>query len=115
MTFVLHLPEVVGEQHRVEREPRERTAVHGRDREPMPGDADEANEPLLASFDRCLERTALAQRELPLDDVHEVVQLEQVDPVDAQSLERSVDLLLRALVVASIRLGGKRRMPSGCA
>ena len=87
VAFVLQLAEVVGEQHRVEREPLERAAVHGRDREPMPGDADEANEPFLAGFDGCLQRATLAQCELPLDDVDEVVQLEQIDVVDTQPLE----------------------------
>ena len=34
------------------------------------------------------------------------MQLEQVDAVDAQAIQRSVEVLLRGLVVASVRLGG---------
>ena len=71
----------------------------------MPGDADGADEPLLARFDRGLQRTVLAQGELPLDDVDQVVQLQQVDVVDAQPVERAMELLLRALVVTRVRLG----------
>jgi len=72
----------------------------------VPGDADEANEPLFARFDRGLQRTILAEGELPLDDVDEVVQLEQVDLIDAEPIERAVELLFRPFVVARVRLGG---------
>ena len=53
----------------------------------MAGDTDEPDEPLLASLDGSLERAALAERELPLDDVDEVVELQEVDVVDAQPLQ----------------------------
>ena len=53
----------------------------------MPCDADEANEPFLARLDGRLERAILAQCGFPLDDVDQVVQLQQVDVVDAQALE----------------------------
>ena len=75
VSFVLHLTEVVREQHGVEREALERAAVRRGDREPMPGDTDEADESLLTRFDRGLQRTTFAQRGLPLDDVGQVVQL----------------------------------------
>ena len=81
----------------------------------MPGDADEANEPLLARLDSRLQRATLAQCGLPLDDVDQVVQLQQVDVVDAQPLEGAVELLLRALVVACVRLRGDEERPSGAA
>jgi hypothetical protein len=77
----------------------------------MPGDADEANEPFLARLDSRLDRAILAQRGFPLDDVDQVVQLQQVNVVDAQALERAVELLLRALVVACVRLGGDEERP----
>jgi hypothetical protein len=73
--------------------------VHPRDGQAVPGDADEAHEAFLAGFDRGLQRAAFAQRELPLDHVDEVVQLDQVDVVDAEPLERAADLLARALVL----------------
>ena len=77
----------------------------------MPCDADEANEPFLACLDSRLERAILAKCGFPLDDVDQVVQLQQVDVVDAQALERAVELLLRALVVARVRLGGDEERP----
>jgi hypothetical protein len=77
----------------------------------MPSDTDEANEPFLARLDSRLERAILAKCGFPLDDVDKVVQLQQVDVVDAQALERAVELLLRALVVACVRLGGDEERP----
>jgi hypothetical protein len=77
----------------------------------MPCDADEANEPFLARFNSRLERAILAQCGFPLDDIDQVVQLQQVDVVDAQALERAVELLLRAFVVARVRLGGDEERP----
>ena len=53
----------------------------------MPGDSDETDEPFLARFDRGLQRATFAERDLPLDDVGQVVQLQQVDVVDAQPIE----------------------------
>ena len=77
----------------------------------MPGDADEANEPFLARLDNRLERATLAQCGFPLDDVDQVVQLQQVDVVDTQALEGAVELLLRALVVACVRLCSDEERP----
>ncbi len=77
----------------------------------MPCDSDEANEPFLACLDSRFERAILAKCGFPLDDVDQVVQLQQVDVVDAQALERAVELLLRALVVARVRLGGDEERP----
>ena len=53
----------------------------------MAGDADEADETLVARLDGSFERPAFAQRGLPLDRIDEVVQLEQVDVVDAEAVE----------------------------
>jgi hypothetical protein len=53
-----------------------------------------------------LERTARAERGLPLDHVDEVVQLEQVDADRRRAVERAVDLFARAGAVA---LPGLRR------
>jgi hypothetical protein len=77
----------------------------------MPSDADEANEPFLARLDSRLERATLPEGGFPLDNVDQVVQLQEVDVVDAQALERAVELLLRALVVARVRLGGDEKRP----
>ena len=80
--------------------------MHPGDRQAVAGDADEPNEPLVARLHRRLQRTVLAQGELPVDYVDEVVQLEQVDVVDAEAVERAADLLACAGVVA---LAGLRR------
>jgi hypothetical protein len=61
--------------------------VHLGHREAVPGDADEAHEALLARLDRRLERAALPEGGLPLGNVDQVVQLDQVDPVDAEAVE----------------------------
>jgi hypothetical protein len=52
------------------------------------------------------EAVSNAQGELPLDDVDQVVQLQEVDVVDAQPIERELELLLRSRVVPLTRLGG---------
>ena len=48
-----------------------------------------------------------AQRDVPLDRVHQVVQLYQVHLIDAQPVERAVDLLAGPLIGALARLRGK--------
>ena len=80
--------------------------MHPRHRQAVAGDADEADETLVARLDGRFERAAFAQRSLPLDHVDEVVQLEQVDAIDAEPVERAADLLARAGAVA---LPGLRR------
>ena len=49
---------VVGQQHGVEGEPLEAAQVHPGDASAVPGDADEAHEPLVARLDQRLERAA---------------------------------------------------------
>ena len=71
----------------------------------MTGDADEADEPLVACLDRRLERAARPERRLPLALVDEVVQLEQVDTVGLEQLERAPDLLACGPVLALAGLG----------
>src|SRR5206468_7581387 len=83
-----------------EREALEAAEVHSRHGQPVTGDADETDEALVARLDRCFERAALAQRGLPLDRIDEVVQLEQVDAVDAEAVERAADFLARARAIA---------------
>jgi hypothetical protein len=59
---------------------------------------------LVARFDASVESAAFTQRELPLDHVDEVVELQQVELIDAEALERAPDLLARSLVFALARL-----------
>jgi len=81
--------------------------VHSRRAQPVPGDTDETDEALLARLDRRFERSARTERGLPLDHVDEVVQLEQVDRVDAEPVERPPDLLARPYAVAAAGLRGQ--------
>jgi hypothetical protein len=62
-------------------------------------DADEPDESFLPRLDSRLERSSSSQSGFPLDHVDEVVQLDQVEVVDAEALQRALDLLLRAGVV----------------
>ena len=73
--------------------------MHLGDAQPVAGDADEPHEPLVACRGERLDRTARTERDLPLVGLDEVVQLDQVDLVDAHPLERS------------FQLGPRRRRP----
>src|SRR2546428_9329387 len=69
--------------------------VHGGNGPAVTGHADEAREPLLTSLDQRLERAAGPHGLIPVVGVAEGVELDQVDVVDAQSLERAVEVLAR--------------------
>ena len=71
------------------------------------------HQPLLTRFDRRLQCTILAKSELPLDDVDQVVQLQEIDVIDAQPIERAMELFLRTLVVACVGLVATKKVP-GC-
>src|SRR3954469_19820394 len=60
----------------------------------MPGDSDEAGEALVTGLYRRFQRAARREGGPPLVLVHQVVQLDQVDPVGAQPLQRAPDLLV---------------------
>ena len=67
--------------------------MHPCHRQAVAGDADEADETFVACFDGRFDRATFAQRGLPLDHVDEVVELEQVDMIDAEPVERAANLL----------------------
>ena len=79
--------------------------MHRGDVPAVAGDPDEADQALFARLARGLEGAALRERLLPFVGVDQGVQLEQVDPVGAQALERAGDLVAGAGVVAAARLG----------
>jgi hypothetical protein len=78
--------------------------VHLGHRQAVAGDADEAHKAFLARLDRRLEGAVCAQRGLPIDHVHQIVQLDRVDAVDPEAIERSADLLPRGAVGPLARL-----------
>ena len=78
--------------------------MHPRDRHAVTGDADEADEPLVARFDGCLQRATLAERGLPLVRIDEVVQLQEVDVVDPEAVERPADLVAGTGTITLARL-----------
>ena len=104
---VLHHHVVVGQQDGIEREALEAAEVHRGDGDAVAGDADEARQALRARLDGVLERAAGAERRLPLGFVDEVVELEQVDVIGLQPLERVLEAGLRLLVRALAGLGGE--------
>ena len=59
---------------------------------PVAGDADEADQALLPGLDHGLQRAARSEGGLPLLRLDQVVQLDQVEVVDPQSLQRALDL-----------------------
>ena len=91
-------------EDRIEREAVEAAEVHPGHRQPVARDADEADETLVAGLDGRFERAAFAECSLPFDRVDEVVQLEQVDMVDAEAVERAPDLLARTDAIAQAGL-----------
>ena len=84
--------------------------MHGGDRPAVAGDPDEADQALITRLARRVERAAGRERLLPFVGVAQRVQLQKVDPVGAQPLERAGDLVLRAGVVAKARLGREKEV-----
>jgi len=75
------------------------------------GDADEADESLLPSLDRRLQRAAGAERSVLLNRIREVVELPQVDVVDPQALQRPLQLLASRRGLPFAALGGQKELP----
>ena len=66
--------------------------MHPGDAVAVAGHADVAHEPLVAGRGQRLHRAAGREGDLPLVGLDEVVQLDEVDVVDLQSLERALEL-----------------------
>ena len=75
--------------------------MHRRHRQAVARDTDEPDEPLVSRLDSRLESPVFAQRELPLDHIDEVVEVDQVDVVNTQPVERAPYLLPRSLYFLS--------------
>jgi hypothetical protein len=75
----------------------------------VPGHADETNEPLVLRLDRRPQRAGIAHRQVPLARVDEAMELDQIDAVHAQPLERPTNLLPCAFVAALGCLRGQEK------
>src|SRR5207245_7150635 len=67
--------------------------MHGRDGPAVARHADEAGQPLPARLDRRFEHAILAHGLIPVVRVAERMELDEIDMIDAQTLERAMDVL----------------------
>ncbi len=109
--LVLHHGVAVGQQHRVEIEALQRLPVRRGDRPAVAGDADVAYQALIAGGNGRFQRPARAERGLPLVRVDQVVELDQVNVVNVQPLQRAVDLLPRCGRLALAGFGRQEERP----
>ena len=109
---VLHEDVTVGEQDRVEVEAGEAAEVHRRDPQAVAGHPDEAHQTLLTGFDQGFERPARPHRHLPLIRLGQVVELDQVDLVDLQPLQRAAQFVARPLIRAVAGFGRQEEVPA---
>ena len=93
--FVPREPEVVRGEDRVEREPSERLEVRRGRSHAMARDPDRADQTLLARSDGALDRASRPGRAVEIFEVADRVELDQVDPIHLEALERSPDAVVR--------------------
>src|SRR5690606_26721064 len=105
-----HYHVAVGQQHGVEREAFQAGAVPRGDLYPVPGDADEADEPFIPGHYRGLQRTAWAEGHLPLLFIDEVVKLPQVHVIGPKTVQRPVELVASGVPLSLARLRGKEHL-----
>jgi hypothetical protein len=99
--------EVVWKQYRVEREAPEAFQMHRGNSRSVPGNADEAHEPLRPRLDQRFERASGSECGFPLLFIDEIVHLDQIDVVNAQSFERAMHTVARAAVGSIAGLGSE--------
>src|SRR4051794_32429789 len=73
----------------------------------MAGDTDPARQPFVARLHHRLERAAGTERDLPLVGFDEIVELDQVDVIDAHPFERAFELGAGLVALALAGLGGE--------
>src|ERR1700722_465366 len=83
--------------------------MHRGDLRAVTGDADKPHQTLRARFNQCLERSARSHRSRPLIFGHEIVHLDQIKLFDAQSFERAMETVARALISAVASLAGEEK------
>ena len=78
--------------------------MHRGDAQPMAGDADEPGQAFIACAGQRLHRAPGCMRRRPVLLLDEVVQLNEIDRVDTQPLERALKRRARARTAALVRL-----------
>src|SRR5215469_3610998 len=101
----LHYQVVVRKQDRVKVEAFKAAPVRGGNLQTMPRDAYSPYQPLLFGLDRSIDRATWTQSYIPLDGINQVVQLPQVDVIDAHALQGAMQLFCRFPRRASAGLG----------
>ena len=84
--------------------------MHASDAQAVPGDADEARQAFVARPRQRLDGAAGPEGHVPLVGLDQVVELDQVDVVDAQPLERPLELGPRRVAAALAGLGGEEEL-----
>ena len=74
----------------------------------MPGHADVTHVAAGLCFTRGTQSAVRPQRGLPLQRIDEIVQLQQIDLIHLQALQRTLNLGVRRLVGALAGLGGQK-------
>src|SRR2546422_2529981 len=108
---VLHRDEVVRQQHRIEVESIEASPVCGGNLRAVARDADPFDQTFLARGQRRVKRSPRTQRLVPLDGIRQRVHLPEVDVIDSEAIERSIQLLACPRLVPLVDLGREKEPP----
>jgi hypothetical protein len=81
--------------------------VHPGDAGAVAGHTDVAHQPLVTGPGQCLDGAAGAVGDLPLARLDQVVELDEVDGVDLEALQRSLELAPGPVALALAGLGGE--------
>ena len=103
---VLPETEVAGKQHRIEIEPLDAAEMHAGDAQAVTGYPDEPDQSLVAGPRQRLDGAAGSMRRLPLVFFDQIVELDEVDPVDAEACEASLETGPSAGAGPFVRFGG---------
>ncbi len=107
----IHQDEVDRQQHRRHVVAFDRAEMHPGDADAVPRDTDVAGKALVPCREQRLERAARTGGDLPLVGFDEVVELDQVDMVDAHPLERPLEFGPRPVSLRSPVLVARNTSP----
>ena len=87
--------------------------MHGGNGPAMSGDPDEAHEALFSCLDRCFQRPAWPQGQVPVTWMNQGMQLNEVHRIDPQAIERPMHLIAGVLVESLSWSSWQGRNPGG--